>query len=341
MSPSSDPGPPPVRTVQRSDDALEKYQQIVAVFKSNNGADAKAIRAALGGDKQLMDRFLAVTFSALASDSKILRDASVMSLVQTVKDAAALGLEPMSQDAAIVVYGGQAKLMVQWRGYVKRIRNSRAVLDLDCQIVYKNDRFELELGTNPSILHIPAMQDRGDYLGAYAWALMPSGKYIIEYMPVADINEIRDRYGNKRSSNGAPLPWETAWSEMARKTVIRRLAKRLPAAAVDALLTIEHQNDEALEAIRVSQREHSDELSEVRNLALRAVGALPALEAGEETPSSSDQQQSIETEARAQEIVAEDDAAIAAFREEVDPNVAAAMRLAEEQEQLRRQRARR
>lgn len=260
--------------------ASANYLTIVDTLKANRGAEAKAIQAMFGGDKRLMDQFLAVAFSALQSQPKLLTDCDPMSLIQAIKDAAALGLTPMTEDAAIIPYGRTAKLMPMWRGYVKRIRNSREVTDLDVQIVFVNDVFELQLGTEPGLTHRPILygekadgeylETRGDYRGVYAWAQMPSGKYIIEWMTTDDINHVRDTWGNMKGDS----PWKTSWPEMARKTVIRRLAKRLPAAAVDKLLSLDKANDDAKDELKQLSSKTDDALNEVRQLALRAVGQL-------------------------------------------------------------------
>ncbi len=282
-----DAGPPPVGpsavvpAQPQLNAAQANYLTIVDTLKANRGAEAKAIQAMFGGDRKLMDQFLAVAFSALQSQPKLLTDCDPMSLIQAIKDAASLGLTPMTEDAAIIPYGRTAKLMPMWRGYVKRIRNSREVVDLDVQIVYMNDKFELQLGTNPQLVHVPilvgekgedgiALEERGDYRGCYAWALMPSGKYIIEWMTTDDLNYVRDHWGNLRGDT----PWKTSWGEMARKTVIRRLAKRLPAAAVDRLLALDKQGDEAAEQLKALNTSTTEALDEVRQLALRAVGQI-------------------------------------------------------------------
>src|SRR5690349_9607086 len=171
MSPSSPPPVAPSRAVQVSQgqQAIQaNYQTIVSTLKENNGAEAKAIRAMFNGDKGLMDRFLAVAFSLLAKQSDLLLKATPISIVQSIKDAASLGLEPMTDDGAIIERGGIASFNPMWRGYLKRIRNSGKVLEVDCQLVYDNDVFSVELGTNPDIHHVPALVDRGGYRGAYA-----------------------------------------------------------------------------------------------------------------------------------------------------------------------------
>jgi len=232
--------------------------------------------------------------------------------------------------------------------------------------VYANDVFELQLGTDPKLTHLPALPNvsvdrpestdpigtdselvdtgRGGYRGVYAWALMPSGKYIIEWMTIADINKIRDTFGNKVSQGGKPLPWTTSWGEMARKTVIRRLAKRLPAAAVDKLLAVDAAHDEASQ-VKIS--EVKDELADVRRMALAAVGRLPALAAqtqetvdAEPEPSQTPPSEAFLTDAAAAEDEAptakslepQPNAAAATVSDGPDPDVAAAMRLAAEQD---------
>lgn len=328
--------------------AQHNYLVIVDTLKANRGAEAKAIQAMFGGDRKLMDQFLAVCFSLLQANPKILTDCDPMSVVQAVKDAASMGLTPLTDEAAIVPYGRTAKLMPMWRGYVKRIRNSREVTELDCQIVYMGDEFQLALGTNPSIHHVPVLYgekddegkllaQRGDYRGVYAWALMPSGKYVIEYMSADDVNAVRDTWGNKRARSGEPLPWETSWPEMARKTVIRRLAKRLPSAAVDKLLAADKATDDAREELEKVQSQVNSGLQEVQRLAIEAVtGGRPQPLANEEPTETSTQ----ETGQPDAPTTADGPSSSAEAEPGVDPNVAAAMAEAERQELLDRQKRR-
>lgn len=348
-------------TEDRLSRPMRNYLTIVDTLKANKGAEAKAIQAMLSGDKRLMDSFLAMAFSLLQSRPDVLADCTPESLIQCVKDGAALGLVPLTEDAAIVPYGTKsgekvAKLMPMWRGYVKRIRNSREVADLDVQIVYMNDQFELELGTEPKLRHVPALYgekddsgafiaERGDFRGVYAWAQMPTGKYIIEWMTTDDINYVRDTWGNKTSASGRDLPWNTSWAEMARKTVIRRLAKRLPAAAVDKLLELDKGNDDAVRQLELVATKADTALDEVRQLALRAVGQLPAGEA----PATTNEDAAKDAEGAPGQppegSPPEDPTPPPTSQTErtepvagMDPDVAAAMRLNDEQQQLARQR---
>ena len=301
-------GPPPVgRDDGRSERAVviaaTNYQTIVDTLKRDRGAEAKAIQAMFGGDKGLMERFLAVCFSSLAGNNDLLLNADPMSIVQAVKDAASLGLEPtgLGGEGAIIRYKDKATFQPMWRGYLKRIRNSGKVVDVDVQIVYMNDDFYVELGTDPRIHHVPKLfgernddgsyiEERGEYKGVYAWALMPSGKYIIEYLPTAEINQIRDQFSQAWRSDKTASPWATSWGEMARKTVIRRLAKRLPGEAVDQLLVIEGRADVA----EAAGAQPSVAVSRAQRLALAAVNGEQAQQGTEPEPDG--QQGGSETE---------------------------------------------
>lgn len=285
------------------------YAEVRRLMTDNDNADAKAIRAMFGGDDDLMKRFLAVVFSALSSNSNLLRDASPMSLVQAIKDSASLGLEPMTQEAGIAVYSGEAKLLPMWRGYVKRIYNSGLVNVVGTQLVYERDLFEPDFGSRTvrHIPHIPAkgyipaderppvaavaeeppppgdpegapvpdpeVDTRGGYRAVYAYVVFKNGERDLEVMTADEVNEVRRRWGNSRSRDGKPLPWETSWGEMARKTVLRRLAKRLPGSAVDQLLRIEAAADEAAEQARVAAKEAVGALQTVRDMTKLAIAA--------------------------------------------------------------------
>lgn len=241
------------------------------------------------GKRELMERFVSVALHAVASDSRLLQTATPRSIVQAVKDSAALGLEPtgLGGEGAIVVYGDTATFMPMWRGYVKRIRNSGEVADIDVQVVYMNDAFELTLGTEPNIRHVPVLQPtktqddwRGAIRGVYAWAHMRTGKYIIEWMTTAEINLVRDTFA--KGLNKPDSPWRTSWGEMARKTLIRRLSKRLPGSATEQLLRVDARADLLADSAHAASQVL--ETAPVRAMALAAVnrGSAPPTELAEE-----------------------------------------------------------
>ena len=279
--------------VEAQERAVVTYQTVAAIMRDNNGVEAKAIKAMLGGNKVAFDRYVATVFSLLATKSDVLEKASAISIVNAVKVAAGMGLEPLTSDGGLVVYGDQATFMPQWQGYLKRIRNSGRVQDVDVQVVYEGDEFTY--GTSERggwFKHGPTLDPsaRGGFKFFYAYAVMPTGFVVLDVMTAAEVNAVRDSFAKGLDKDNSP--WRTSYAEMARKTVVRRLAKRLPQEAVQALELADERaqelEDRMAEAAKVTAKQR-DELATVRDMALLAVGALPA--PADDTPEAPGQAQ--------------------------------------------------
>jgi recombination protein RecT len=140
-----------------------------------------------------------------------------------------LGVEPNGPlgEGYLVPYKNkgryEAQLIIGYRGLINLARRSGMVSEIYAHCVYENDTFEIELGTDPHIKHRPALSDRGDMIGAYAVYSTTEGSKDFEYMSKEEIDRIR---ASSRAGNNGP--WVQWYEEMARKTVIRRLSKRMP-----------------------------------------------------------------------------------------------------------------
>lgn len=188
--------------------------------------------------KEHTERWKAVALHALAANKNVLQNCTALSIIEAIRESAALGLSPtgLLGEGWILPYGDQAKFMPGYRGYLKLLRNSGQIRIADAQVVYMNDDFSVTLGTQPAIHHVPKLYgerneeneyiaERGDYRGAYSWVRLTSGETIIEWMSMDDINAIRGRSPSARKGEG---PWITDPGEMMRKTPLRRMVKRLP-----------------------------------------------------------------------------------------------------------------
>lgn len=165
--------------------------------------------------------------------------------------AAQDGLLPDGREAAFVMFKGNVQYMPMVGGILKKIRNSGELASIRAHVVYDKDQFDYTLGDDEHITHKPSLDsDRGKPLAAYAIAETKDGAVYREVMSVGDIEKIR---AASRSGNSQYSPWANWWDEMARKTVIRRLAKRLPSSA-DVDQVIQHDD----EAMGVVQREPID-----------------------------------------------------------------------------------
>lgn len=174
-----------------------------------------------------MERFERAALTAIQSTPN-LATASRQSIYNSLLKAAQDGLVIDGREAALVIYnvkgGGKiAQYMPMVAGVIKKVRNSGQLATISAHVVHEADHFDYELGDDEGISHRPAMGDRGNPIAAYAIAKLKDGSIQREVMSVIEIEEIRA--SSRAKSSG---PWVTHWSEMARKTVIRRLAKYLP-----------------------------------------------------------------------------------------------------------------
>ncbi len=160
------------------------------------------------------------------------------------------GLEPgaLKQEAFLVpFFDGKSKMyratfICGWRGLVKQMRRSREVKNIYAQVAHERDAFKIELGTQPRIMHEPALSDRGGIIGAYAVAQLSHGLYDPEWMDLAALDKIRAM--GKRGDKESPA-WSMGESEMYRKAPIRRISKRLPMGAdFSASSAIEQAHDD-------------------------------------------------------------------------------------------------
>lgn len=187
------------------------------------------------------ERFARIAANAVASNPK-LAECSQTSLIGALLCAAQAGLEPNTTlgQAYIIPYGNQAQFQISYRGLIELAHRSGQLKDISAHLVYENDTFEYELGLEPKLKHIPAMKDRGDIVWVYAVYHLATGGYGFEVMSVDDINKHRRKYSKAKNS-----PWDTAWEEMAKKTVVKKVLKYAPMSSefVRATNQDEHTTD--------------------------------------------------------------------------------------------------
>jgi recombination protein RecT len=161
-----------------------------------------------------------------------LNECSPASLISAIVDAGRLGLEVDHHLGRAYIVprrdrqrGMEATLVVGYKGLLDLAYRSGMVIAIDTAAVYEGDKFYWVLGTNPELKHRPQGTDRGQakLTHAYAVARLTTGGAIFEVMDRSEIEAIRTR-----SRSGSSGPWSTDYSEMARKTALRRLCKRLP-----------------------------------------------------------------------------------------------------------------
>jgi len=169
------------------------------------------------------DRFARIVLTTLRT-SPGLAKCDPQSLMAACMLSAQLGLEPGPLGHAYFVpFGREVTFIIGYRGMLDLARRSGEIKSIEAREVCKNDRFEYEFGLDPKLKHIPATGDRGEPTHYYGIAKFADGSHYFEVLSKEDV----DRY-RKRSRASDKGPWQTDYTAMARKTVIRRMAPYLP-----------------------------------------------------------------------------------------------------------------
>lgn len=202
-----------------------------------------------------VEKFIRTTLTAVQMNPELLA-ADRRSLLGAAMKAAQDGLMMDGREAAPVIFNTKEGKKVQYMpmigGILKKMRNSGELASIGAHVVYERDHFEYELGDDESIKHKPFLgEDRGKPIACYAIAKTKDGAIYREVMSVADVEKVR-----AASRAGKFGPWVDWWDEMARKTVIRRIAKRLPSSA-DLEQVLAHDN----EAVGFVQTPHSEPIN--------------------------------------------------------------------------------
>lgn len=196
------------------------------------------------------EKFQRVVMTAAQQDPDILL-ADRRTLLMAATKCAQDGLLPDKREAAFVIFNTKVKrdgkdvwvkavqYMPMIAGIQKRAMNSGHILSLQGHVIYANDHFVWQQGTEEKLEHKPLFPgDRGEPIGAYAVARLKGADHPL--FRVMDKDRIEKARSVSRNKDGAV--WTTWWDEMAIKTVVRNLAKSLPADA--EVESVAHRDDE-------------------------------------------------------------------------------------------------
>ncbi|NKV63714.1 hypothetical protein GS924_06775 [Rhodococcus hoagii] len=108
-------------------------------------------------------------------------------------------------------YGREVTFVPGYRGLVKLAWQSGQLESIAAHVVYEGDEFDYSYGLSPTLVHKPALRDRGDVLAAYAVATFKHGGNAFEIMSREDIEAIRKR--SKASGSGRGSRTGTRWPQ--------------------------------------------------------------------------------------------------------------------------------
>jgi recombination protein RecT len=226
---------------------MKPKEQIAHLLKVKQAEIAKMMPKKLNPERLLkVAQIAATTTPALAK-------CDVASLVGAIGQCAQMGLEPNTVlgHAYLVPFNTKRKdvdgnerwvnsvqVIIGYKGLIDLARRSGQIVSIAAHEVCENDKFEVVYGLDEKLNHTPAMEERGKVIGFYAIAKLKDGGHAFEFMSKFQIDVIM----KASQSKGAYGPWKDHYTEMGRKTVIRRLAKYLP-------LSVEFQTAAALDGM--------------------------------------------------------------------------------------------
>jgi recombination protein RecT len=176
------------------------------------------------------DKLYRTVITSVQNTPKLLQ-ADRNTLLAAIMTSAALGLEPdgVTGQGYLVPFKGRVQFIPGYKGYITLAMNSGFVLE--GHVVYENDHFTYQAGTDPNIMHAPSRsglgEERGGVIAAYAVARSNSVPTISRVIERPDLIAVRDGSSGYKAMGGSS-PWVTNFDAMCRKTAIRQLGGNLP-----------------------------------------------------------------------------------------------------------------
>jgi recombination protein RecT len=193
-----------------------------------------------------------------------LNECTAESFLGALMECSQLGLEPgrVLGQAYLLPFKNKmgqyiCRMIPGYQGLCAIARRSGEIKAIYARAVLENDSFDYWYGIHEGLQHKPAMGERGELTYVYAVARLKSDETQFEVMDLSEIEKVRLR--SRAADDG---PWVTDFVEMAKKTVLKRLCKSLPA-------SVELRQSIALDS--VDDKNHIDSSLEEDNF-----GVLPS-----------------------------------------------------------------
>ena len=218
---------------------LTPEQKKVRDFKTNLGRMVEANELPLPSSVPV-ETFRNAAIVAVQENPDIL-NCSPASVFRGIRKLAAMGLIPDGREAAIVRFKGEAQAMPMVWGLVKIARQSGRIETIRAEVVREGEKLvRSEVLGNEEWRHvrddgspIDFMDREGEIRGVYAIATLKGGGVEVEPMSRQEIEKRRMASPQQRGSRTPAGIWAGWYDEMAKKTVLRSLLKKLPMSAED------------------------------------------------------------------------------------------------------------
>lgn len=173
-------------------------------------------------------RFLAHSLYTIASSPELM-SCTKESILRALSHAAALGIIPdgFSGLGYLIAYRNsktgqyEAQFQPGWKGLVLLAKSVEPDLkNIVADVIYKGEKFRYERTAGEDIFeHEPSIRD-GEITHAYAIARYKSGDAVVVVLSKAEVDKVK-------SVSKTAKAWDMWYSEMAKKTAIKRLLKQV------------------------------------------------------------------------------------------------------------------
>lgn len=188
------------------------------------------------------------------------------SLQGAILNVAAIGvsLNPAEKHAYLVPREGMICLDISYQGLKKIATDSGSIKWAKAELVYEKDSFSYQGPCTVPDHTANVFENRGDIIGAYCIAKLPDDTYMVETMPIAEMNKIRDVSKAYQKNSG---PWKDWPEEMYKKTITKRAYKSWPQSAqkqrLDTAIHVLHESEGT--AYSLEQKAEFDKLYKKAN----------------------------------------------------------------------------
>ena len=139
--------------------------------------------------------------------------------------SAVLDIDIYLKQGYFIPYGNQLQFQVSYTGQKKLVKKYavRPVKDVSAELVREGDVFEKQVtDDNTTFVFKPKPFNDGQIIGCFAYVQYADGGCQVEEMTKKEIDMVR----SKSKAKGA-MSWSDFYGEMAKKSAIRRLVKKI------------------------------------------------------------------------------------------------------------------
>ena len=191
-------------------------QSMYSFFESKLDMIVKGLTSDISPDK-----FMATCYNLLLINPSI-AECDKITVLNAVNRCAQMGLspDPIRGETYFIPRKGLCTFQIGFKGLIKMAIASGAIKMIQCFAVHENEHLVMRAGEKPD--YALSRGKKGELEGFLCVAKLGDNEWDFEYMTVSEVNRIRDSF------KATDLVWSKNYIEMGKKTVIKRLLKRIP-----------------------------------------------------------------------------------------------------------------